>query len=45
MQKINVPTNELPGIIEWLDAINAVIHNIEDDRGGSGSWIINYTKE
>lgn len=42
MSKLNVPTDQLLGIIEWLDAIRAVIINIEDDRGGSDGWIINY---
>lgn len=43
MKRINVQTEELLGIIEWLDALNATIHSIEDDRGGSDSWLINYT--
>jgi hypothetical protein len=45
MKRINVSTDELLGIIEWLDALGATIHTIEDDRGGSDSWLISYTTE
>jgi hypothetical protein len=38
--KISVTTEELLGSIEWLDAKGKTITKIEDDRGGSGSWII-----
>lgn len=38
--KILVATEELLGSIEWLDAKGETITKIEDDRGGSGSWII-----
>lgn len=38
--RITVTTKELMGAIEWLDAKGTVILKIEDDRSGSGGWII-----
>lgn len=38
--KILVTTEELLGSIEWLDARGETIIKIEDDRGGSGGWVI-----
>jgi hypothetical protein len=43
MRTLNSNTEELLGHIEWLDAINATIEKIVDDRGGSGAWIIYFT--
>lgn len=44
-KKLLVSTEELVGHIAWLDAIHATILNIEDDRGGSGSWVIHFTSK
>lgn len=43
MKKLTSSTNELLGHVEWLDAINATIVKIEDDRSGSGAWVIYFT--
>jgi len=43
MKTLHSKTNELRGYIEWLDAINATIIKIEDDRGGVGAWVIYFT--
>lgn len=43
MKKLTSSTNELLGHVEWLDAINATIEKIVDDRGGSGAWVIYFT--
>ena len=37
---IRVSTNELIRKIKWLDKFNQSIKSIEDDRGGSGDWVI-----
>jgi len=37
---IRVSTDELIRKIKWLDKRNESIKSIEDDRGGSGGWVI-----
>lgn len=43
--QLNAGTEELLGYIQYLDRIGAAIMRIEDDRSGSGTWIIYYTKD
>jgi len=40
--KLCVSSDEFFPIVEWLDAVGARIMRIEDDRGGSDSWVIYY---